>query len=145
MANDSTNVEQAYAQIKNYQLDIPTLFYYNAFNVISDGIDTRVGTITSDLTRYMAWKSENGEKPQDNSSDFFTIMLNGMFPKKRLLDIIRNFIVFQDIQGKTVKILAGNYYYTVDNLVIIENNENCSSYEYDNLYISEDGSSVNFD
>ena len=111
MANDNTTVEQAYAQIKNYQLDIPMLFHYNAFNVICDGIDTRVGTITSDFTRYMAWKSENGEKPQENASDFFTIMLNGMFPKERLLDIIRNFIVFQDIQGKTVKILAGYHQY----------------------------------
>lgn len=111
MANDSTTVEQAYAQIKNYQLDIPSLFNYNAFNVISDGIDTRVGTITSDFTRYMAWKSENGEKPQENASDFFTVMLNGMFPKARLLDIIRNFIVFQDIQGKTIKILAGYHQY----------------------------------
>lgn len=111
MANDSTTVEQAYTQIKNYQLDIPKLFNYNAFNVISDGIDTRVGTITSDFTRYMAWKSENGEKPQENASDFFTVMLNGMFPKERLLDIIRNFIVFQDIQGKTVKIIAGYHQY----------------------------------
>lgn len=111
MANDSITVEQAYAQIKNYQLDIPSLFNYNAFNVISDGIDTRVGTITSDFTRYMAWKSENGEKPQENASDFFTVMLNGMFPKARLLDIIRNFIVFQDIQGKTIKILAGYHQY----------------------------------
>lgn len=111
MANDSTTVEQAYAQVKNYQLDIPLLFIYNAFNVICDGIDTRVGTITSDFTRYMAWKSENGEKPKENASDFFTIMLNGMFPKERLLDIIRNFIVFQDIQGKTVKILAGYHQY----------------------------------
>lgn len=111
MANDNTTVEHAYAQVKNYQLDIPTLFQYNAFNVISDGIDTRVGTITSDFTRYMAWKSENGEKPQENASDFFTIMLNGMFPKERLLDIIHNFIVFQDIQGKTVKILAGYHQY----------------------------------
>lgn len=111
MANDNTTVEQAYTQIKNYQLDIPTLFHYNAFNVICDGIDTRVGTITSDFTRYMAWKSENGEKPQENASDFFTIMLNGMFPKERLLDIIRNFIVFQDAQGKTVKILAGYHQY----------------------------------
>ena len=59
----------------------------------------------------MAWKSENGEKPKENASDFFTIMLNGMFPKERLLDIIRNFIVFQDIQGKTVKILAGYHQY----------------------------------
>ena len=111
MANDSTTVENAYKQIKNYQLDIPSLFYYNAFNVISDGIDTRVGTITSDFTRYMAWKSENGEKPAENATDFFTIMLNGMMPPSRLLDIVRNFIVFQDIQGKTVKILAGYHQY----------------------------------
>jgi type I restriction enzyme R subunit len=111
MGNDSTTVEQAYMQVKNYQLDIPTLFQYNAFNVISDGIDTRVGTITSDYTRYMAWKSENGEKPAESASDFFTVLLNGMFPKDRLLDIIRNFIVFQDIQGKTVKILAGYHQY----------------------------------
>ena len=111
MVNDSATVEQAYAQVKNYQLDIPKLFNYNAFNVISDGIDTRVGTITSDFTRYMPWKSENGEKPKENASDFFTVMLNGMFPKERLLDIIRNFIVFQDIQGKTVKIIAGYHQY----------------------------------
>lgn len=111
MVNDSATVEQAYAQVKNYQLDIPKLFNYNAFNVISDGIDTRIGTITSDFTRYMPWKSENGEKPKENGSDFFTIMLNGMFSKERLLDIIRNFIVFQDIQGKTVKIIAGYHQY----------------------------------
>lgn len=111
MANNSTTVENAYKQIKNYQLDIPSLFYYNAFNVISDGIDTRVGTITSDFTRYMAWKSENGEKPAENATDFFTIMLNGMMPPSRLLDIVRNFIVFHDIQGKTVKILAGYHQY----------------------------------
>lgn len=111
MSNDSTTVEQAYIQVRNYQLDIPKLFNYNAFNVISDGIDTRVGTITSDFTRYMPWKSENGEKPKENASDFFTVMLNGMFSKERLLDIIRNFIVFQDIQGKTVKIIAGYHQY----------------------------------
>lgn len=111
MAKDNTTVEQAYLQVKNYQLDIPSLFQYNAFNVISDGIDTRVGTITSDFTRYMAWKSEEGEKPAENMTDFFTVALNGMFPKERLLDLIRNYIVFQSIQGKTVKILAGYHQY----------------------------------
>lgn len=111
MANDTTTVENAYKQIKNYQLDIPTLFNYNAFNVISDGIDTRVGTITSDFTRYMSWKSENGEKPLESASDFFTVLLNGMFPKERLLDIIRNFIVFQSNGERTIKILAGYHQY----------------------------------
>lgn len=111
MVNDMTTVENAYKQVKNYQLDIPSLFKYNAFNVISDGLETKVGTITSNFSRYMVWKSENGEKPEENKSDFFTIALNGMFPKARLLDIIRNFIVFQDVKGQTVKILAGYHQY----------------------------------
>ena len=111
MANTDTTEEDAFLQVRNYQLDIPTLFWYNAFNVISDGINTKVGTITADYTQYMSWKSENGEKPQENATDFFTIALNGMFPKERLLDIIRHFIVFQTINGKTVKILAAYHQY----------------------------------
>ena len=111
MVNADTTVEDAYKQIKNYQLDIPTLFYYNAFNVISDGLDTRVGTITSDFTRYMAWKSENGERPTESGINYFTTLINGVFPKERILDIIRNFIVFQDSKGKTIKIMAGYHQY----------------------------------
>ena len=111
MANTDTTEEDAYKQVRNYQLDIPSLFQYNAFNVISDGISTKVGTITADYTRYMSWKSENGEKPQENATDFFTVALNGMFPKDRLLDIIQHFILFQNIKGKTVKILAGYHQY----------------------------------
>lgn len=110
-ANADTTIVNAYNQIQNYMLDIPKLFWYNAFNVISDGLDTRVGTISSDLTRYMAWKSENGERPQEGAVNFYTTMLNGMFEKARLLDIIRNFIVFQSVKGKTVKILAGYHQY----------------------------------
>ena len=111
MVNVDTTVEDAYKQIKNYQLDIPTLFYYNAFNVISDGLDTRVGTITSDFTRYMTWKSENGERPEESGVNYFTTLINGVFPKERILDILRNFIVFQDIKGKTIKIMAGYHQY----------------------------------
>ncbi len=111
MVNADTTVEDAYKQIKNYQLDIPTLFYYNAFNVISDGLDTRVGTITSDFTRYMTWKSENGERPEESGVNYFTTLINGVFPKERILDIIRNFIVFQDSKGKTMKIMAGYHQY----------------------------------
>ena len=111
MINADTTVEDAYKQIKNYQLDIPTLFYYNAFNVISDGLDTRVGTITSDFTRYMTWKSENGERPEESGVNYFTTLINGAFPKERILDIIRNFIVLQDSKGKTMKIMAGYHQY----------------------------------
>lgn len=111
MVNADTTIEDAYKQIKNYQLDIPTLFYYNAFNVISDGLDTRVGTITSDFTRYMTWKSENGERPEESGVNYFSTLIHGVFPKERMLDLIRNFIVFQNSKGRTIKIMAGYHQY----------------------------------
>ena len=111
ITNEDATIENAYKQVKNYQMDIPSLFYYNAFNVISDGLDTRMGTITSDFTRYMVWKSENGEKPEDGGLNYFSVLLNGVFPKARLLDLIRNFIVFQNSKGRTIKIIAGYHQY----------------------------------
>lgn len=111
MVNQETSIEDAYKQIKNYQLDIPSLFQYNAFNIITDGFDARVGTITSDFTRYMVWKSINGESPANEQLHYLDVLLNGILPKERLLDIIRNFVVFQDINGKTVKILSGYHQY----------------------------------
>ena len=111
ITNEETTIENAYKQVKNYQMDIPSLFYYNAFNVISDGLDTRMGTITSDFTRYMMWKSENGEKPEEGGLNYFSVLLNGVFPKARLLDLIRNFIVFQNSKGRTIKIIAGYHQY----------------------------------
>lgn len=111
ITNEEATIENAYKQVKNYQMDIPSLFYYNAFNVISDGLDTRMGTITSDFTRYMVWKSENGEKPEEGGINYFSVLLNGVFPKARLLDLIRNFIVFQNSKGKTSKIIAGYHQY----------------------------------
>lgn len=111
ITNEDATVENAYKQVKNYQMDIPSLFYYNAFSVISDGLDTRMGTITSDFTRYMVWKSENGEKLEEGGLNYFSVLLNGVFPKVRLLDLIRNFIVFQNSKGKTIKIIAGYHQY----------------------------------
>ena len=111
ITSEDATIENAYKQIKNYQMDIPSLFYYNAFNVISAGLDTRMGTITSDFTRYMVWKSENGEKPEGGELNYFSVLLNGVFPKVRLLDLIRNFIVFQNSRGRTIKIIAGYHQY----------------------------------
>lgn len=118
MANAGTTVDDAYKQVKNYQMDIPSLFYYNAFNVISDGLDTRAGTITSDFTRYMAWESKNGEQPDGKGINYFSTLLNGMFPKERLVDIIRNFIMFKESEEKTIKILAGYHQYFAVNKAI---------------------------
>lgn len=107
---EDTTIENAYNQIKNYQQDIRSLFYYNAFNVISDGINARIGTITADFSRYMTWKSKNGEKPEENIEQV-DVLMEGVFKKERIIDIIINFIMFQNKDGKVIKILAGYHQY----------------------------------
>lgn len=107
---EDTTIENAYNQIKNYQEDIRNLFYYNAFSVISDGINARIGTITADFNRFMTWKSKDGEKPEENINQI-DVLLNGVFKKNRLIDIISNFILFQNKEEGRIKILAGYHQY----------------------------------
>ena len=108
--NEDTTIENAYNQIKNYQEDIRNLFYYNAFSVISDGINARIGTITADFNRFMTWKSKDGEKPEENINQI-DVLLNGVFRKDRLIDIISNFILFRNKEEGRIKILAGYHQY----------------------------------
>ncbi len=109
IAEDAT-VEDAYKQIRNYQQSIPSLFTYNAFNVISDMSETRAGTITSDLDRYMEWKTADGEYESTLVADYHTFFC-GMFQKERLLDILHNYVCFDKKEGKTAKILAAYHQY----------------------------------
>lgn len=96
-----------------YRYDIPTIFNYNAFLVISDGANSKVGTLTSDYTRYSEWKSVNGEQGyKKNFTRKLNIMLDGMFGKERLLDIIKNYLFFiRNDQEKPIKILAQYHQY----------------------------------
>lgn len=115
---DST-IEQAYNQIggsstnNGYRYDIPTIFNYNEFCIISDGANNRLGTITSDFERYSEWKSVNGEVGYDsNSTHKLDIMIDGVFSKDRLLDIIKNNIFFMEKdKEEPVKILSQYHQY----------------------------------
>ena len=108
-AEDAT-IDDAYKQIKNYQQSIPSLFSYNAFNVISDMSETRAGTITAKQERYMEWKTVDGENVSTLVADYRTFFI-GMFQKDRLLDILNNYICFEHKDGKTSKILAAYHQY----------------------------------
>ena len=111
--SEDATIEDAYKQIRNYQQDIPSLFSYNAFNVISDMSETRAGTITAKLERYMEWKTVDGSYESTLFADYRTFFL-GMFQQQRLLDILQNFICFDKNQGKYAKILtAYHQYYAV--------------------------------
>ena len=115
---DST-IENAYEQLggnsenSGYRYDIPTIFNYNAFCVISDGINNRLGTITSTFERYSEWKSVDGENVYGiHSVNKLDVMIDGVFEKERLLDIIMNniFYIIKD-KEHPIKILSQYHQY----------------------------------
>ena len=109
-ANAQADNEDAFQQLQNYKKQIPTLFVYNAFCVISDMLQTRVGTIAAGESRFVEWKSVDGSYESTQYADF-TTPLDGMFRKDRLCDIVRNFILFSEETPNDVKILAGYHQY----------------------------------
>ncbi|HDR7319933.1 type I restriction endonuclease subunit R [Bacillus toyonensis] len=95
-SDENVGIENAYNQIQTYKNDIPSLFYYNAFNIISDGINAKAGTVTSNEERFMNWRSIDGINVESLDVPQYEVMIRGMLEKRRLLDIIQNFILFQE-------------------------------------------------
>lgn len=109
-SREETDASDAYLQLRNYMQHIPSLFVPNVFCVMSDMADTRVGTITATEDRFIEWKSADGDYANTQHANYET-MLEGMFRKDRLLDIIRNFVCFNNTNDKTIKILAAYHQY----------------------------------
>ena len=115
--SEEADIHDAYMQIRNYQQAIPSMFNYNAFNVISDMTETKAGTITAKETRYMEWKSENGDYQSTMLADYQTFY-RGIFKKEHLLDILQNFICFDKKQGNVKKIMAAYHQYFAVNKAV---------------------------
>ncbi len=109
-SREETDVSEAYRQLKNYMHEIPSMFIYNAICVMSDQLTSKAGTITSDETRFMAWKTKDGDYENTQYAQFDTFF-EGIFQKERLLDIIKNFICFSKDGLDIFKILAGYHQY----------------------------------
>ena len=92
-SREETDASEAYRQLRNYMIEIPSLFTYNAFCVMSDLAISKAGTITAGEDRYMEWKTKDGSYENTQYAQFDTF-IEGMFDKERLLDIIKNFICF---------------------------------------------------
>lgn len=113
MQSIRSDYRSAFRQIRNYMKDIEELFVYNAFNIVSDFSYTKIGTLTAGEDWYKEWKSTDGEyiKTKQGKRVSFDTLLKGVFPKERFLDLIRNFIFFENSQGKLNKILAQYHQY----------------------------------
>lgn len=107
---EDATIHDGYLQIKTYQDIIKPLFHYNAFNIISDGINARFGSITADYDRYMQWKQvdRNSAIIDEPHIAQISTLMKGMLHKRRLLDIVRHFTFFA---GSKAKIIAGYHQY----------------------------------
>lgn len=109
-SREETDASEAYRQLRNYMIEIPSMFTYNAICVMSDQLTSKAGTITSGEDRFMEWKTKDGDYENTQYAQFDTFF-EGMFQKARLLDIIKNFICFSNEGINSFKILAGYHQY----------------------------------
>jgi type I restriction enzyme R subunit len=126
--DENATIRSAYKQIQTYKSVIPSLFTYNAFCVISDGLEAKAGTISAGLTRFMSWKSSDGKSEASKLISQVETLINGMLNPVTLLDLIRSFIVYEKSTHEdsktglttieTVKKLAAYHqYYAVNKAV----------------------------
>jgi type I restriction enzyme R subunit len=99
----------AYNQIQTYKQEIPSLMHYNEVTVVSDGLEARIGSLTANQEWFKVWRTIEGEFDAPATALELETLVRGVFEKRRFLDLIRNFIAFEDDpdRGTTNKIIAG--------------------------------------
>ena len=106
----ANKVENAYRNnLLDYKTTIPQLFWYNAFVILSNGRESRIGTLSSAWEHFAEWKRVESEAEPSRVS--LPVMLEGTCDKTRLLDLVENFTLFSEERAETVKILAKNHQY----------------------------------
>lgn len=117
-ADENADVDQARNQIETYKNQVPSVFRFNEICVVSDGLDARAGTITSDKERFMAWKTIEGKEIAPKALPQIEVLLKGIFSKHIFLDLIRHFIVFEeDGRLKLKKMAAYHQYHSVNKAI----------------------------
>jgi type I restriction enzyme R subunit len=120
-ADEEATIWTAFQQIQTYKNEIPSLFAYNAALVVSDGVEARIGTITADWERFMPWRTIEGDTVAPDTLPQLEVLLRGVFEKRRFLDLLRYFIVFEDLPGGAIaKKMAGYHQFHAVNVAVQE-------------------------
>lgn len=116
-SNENATIWDAFSQLQTYKDQIPSLFAYNELLIISDGLEARVGSLSADRERFMPWRTIEGEELAPASQPQLEVVIKGLFEKRRLLDFLRFFVVFEDDgSGAPVKKIAGYHqFHAVNN------------------------------
>jgi type I restriction enzyme R subunit len=120
-ADESATVWSAYHQLQTYQAQVPTLFATNAALVISDGVQARIGTLGSGKEWFKPWRTITGREVAAVNLAELQVVVEGVFDKRRFLDLVRHFIVFEDSEGgKLTKKMAGYHQFHAVNVAVEE-------------------------
>jgi type I restriction enzyme R subunit len=116
--DEKATIWTAYDQFQTYKHQIPSLYVHNALLCISDGMEARVGSLTSPPERFLPWRTIEGEKPAPATIPQLRVVIEGLFDKQRLLDFLHYFIVFEEEKSGTVKKIAGYHQFHAVNHAI---------------------------
>ena len=118
-ADEEATVLGAFKQLQTYKQEIPDLFVYNEAMVVADGVDARLGTLTSGFEWYKRWRSVDGEGLEEGRSQLETL-LRGVFAPQRFLDIVRYFTFFEARGAEVVKKAAQYHQYFAANKAVAQ-------------------------
>jgi type I restriction enzyme R subunit len=119
--DEKATIWSAFNQLQTYKNDIPALFHYNELLIISDGLNARIGSVTANKEWFLPWKTIEGETTAPGSVTQIEVLLRGVFEKRRFLDLIRYFIVFEQERGApTLKKIAGYHQFHAVNYALNE-------------------------
>lgn len=106
-ADEQATAVKAFKQLQTYKVEIPSLFNTNEILVASDGVKTRIGSLTSGKERFVPWRTIDGVELDPKGMLSLEVMVRGFFDKERFLDYVRNFAVFEEENGVVHKKIAG--------------------------------------
>lgn len=116
--DENAIIKGAFHQLQTYKKDITSLFPFNEILVVSDGVEARVGTLTSEWERFMPWRTIEGDELAPKGQPELEVLLKGIFEKPRLLDLLLNFLVFE-VDGATItKKMAGYHQFHAVNKAV---------------------------
>ncbi len=105
--DENATIDGAFNQLQTYRAQIGSLFRTNAVLVISDGLNTRIGSLTADRERFMPWRTVTGDDLAPKGTPELETVLRGVFDRRNFLNLLKDFIVFGDAGNGVAKILAG--------------------------------------
>jgi type I restriction enzyme, R subunit len=119
-ANETADLKAAFNQLQTYKVEIPSLMSFDESLVISDGACARIGTLTAGKEWFMPWRTIEGEELAPVVMPQLEVLIKGVFDKRRVLDLIRHFIVFEDAGGGSIaKKMAGYHQFHAVNAALI--------------------------